>query len=127
MDTTAAATQAGVTVSTVRAWCRRGVIAAAKRAGKWVIEAASLAYRISLGARRIDRTREFLDELGMQIDGAADNYATAALKTMLAKARARDTQHLGGVPAGQVNLTDKQWTAIERSISFQIGCLAAEY
>lgn len=48
MNTTAAATQAGVTVATIRAWCRRGVVAAAKRAGRWVIDAASLAYRISL-------------------------------------------------------------------------------
>lgn len=51
MDTTAAATQAGVTVATIRTWCRRGVVAAAKVAGRWVIKAASLARRIALGRK----------------------------------------------------------------------------
>lgn len=50
MNTTTAATQAGVTVATIRTWCRTGVIAAAKRAGKWVIDTTSLAYRINLPA-----------------------------------------------------------------------------
>lgn len=47
MDTTIAAKQAGVTVATIRAWCRRNVIGAVKRAGRWVIDEASLAYRIA--------------------------------------------------------------------------------
>lgn len=46
--TTEAARQAGVTVATIRTWCRTGVIAAAKQAGKWVIDTASLTYRITL-------------------------------------------------------------------------------
>ncbi|MGW6912616.1 hypothetical protein ACWGB8_02140 [Kitasatospora sp. NPDC054939] len=45
---TNAAAQAGVTVDTVRDWCRKGVVAAVKQAGRWVIDAASLAYRIKL-------------------------------------------------------------------------------
>jgi hypothetical protein len=48
MDTTTAAQQAKVTVATIRTWCRIGAVAAAKKAGRWVIEAASLAYRVSL-------------------------------------------------------------------------------
>jgi hypothetical protein len=48
MDTSTAAQQAGVTVATIRAWCRRNVIGAIKIAGRWVIDAASLAYRITL-------------------------------------------------------------------------------
>lgn len=48
MDTVTAAQQAGVTIATVRAWCRRNVIGALKVAGRWVIDAASLAYRITL-------------------------------------------------------------------------------
>ncbi len=52
MNTTAAATQAKVTVATIRTWCRIGAVAAAKVAGKWVIDAASLARRIEIGARR---------------------------------------------------------------------------
>ena len=52
MNTTAAATQANVTVDTIRTWCRKGVIAATKTAGRWIIDAASLARRIAIGARR---------------------------------------------------------------------------
>lgn len=52
MNTTAAAAQAKVTVATIRTWCRTGVIAATKTAGRWVIEAASLARRIAIGNRR---------------------------------------------------------------------------
>lgn len=52
MDTTTAANQAGVTTATIRTWCRIGAVAAAKVAGRWVIEAASLARRIALGVRK---------------------------------------------------------------------------
>ena len=55
MDTTTAAAQAKVTVATIRTWCRIGAVAATKQAGRWVIETASLAYRISLSARRAAR------------------------------------------------------------------------
>lgn len=50
--TAAAAVQANVTVTTVRAWCRSGVIAAVKAAGRWAIDTASLAHRIAIGAMR---------------------------------------------------------------------------
>jgi hypothetical protein len=53
MNTTTAAkaaAQAGVTVRTVQAWCRTGAVAAVKQAGRWVIDTASLAYRIGLPA-----------------------------------------------------------------------------
>lgn len=52
MNTTAAATQANVTVATIRGWARAGVVAATKQAGRWVIDAASLAHRIAIGQRR---------------------------------------------------------------------------
>jgi hypothetical protein len=55
MDTTTAATEAKVTVATIRNWARRGIIAATKTAGRWVIDAASLARRIEIGARRAAR------------------------------------------------------------------------
>ncbi|GAB2695747.1 helix-turn-helix domain-containing protein [Kitasatospora kifunensis] len=48
MDTIAAAKQAGVTVATIRTWCRRGAITATKTGRRWVIDATSLAYRINL-------------------------------------------------------------------------------
>lgn len=55
MDTATAAQQAGVTVDTIRHWCRIGAVAARKTAGRWIIQAESLAYRISLGVRRRPR------------------------------------------------------------------------
>ncbi|MFE6868290.1 hypothetical protein ACFVFS_17210 [Kitasatospora sp. NPDC057692] len=48
ITTSNAATQAGVTVDTIRTWCRTGAVAAIKQAGRWIIDAASLAYRIAL-------------------------------------------------------------------------------
>ena len=49
MNTTAAAAEAQVAVTTIRTWCRAGVIAATKRAGRWIIDTASLAARIAIG------------------------------------------------------------------------------
>ena len=49
MNTTAAALEAQVTVATIRTWARRGVIAATKQAGRWIIDTASLAARIAIG------------------------------------------------------------------------------
>jgi len=57
MNTTTAATQANVTIATIRTWCRRGVIAAAKTAGKWVIDTASLTARIAIGAMRARKAK----------------------------------------------------------------------
>lgn len=52
MDTTTAAQRAGVTAATIRTWCRKGVVAAIKCAGRWIINASSLAYRITIGKER---------------------------------------------------------------------------
>jgi hypothetical protein len=52
MNTTAAAIEANVTVATVRSWARHGVITATKTAGRWIIDTASLARRIAIGAMR---------------------------------------------------------------------------
>jgi hypothetical protein len=57
MNTTAAALEARVTVATVRTWCRRGVIAAVKLAGRWIIDTASLAHRITIGAMRARKAK----------------------------------------------------------------------
>ncbi|MEE2054668.1 helix-turn-helix domain-containing protein [Nocardiopsis tropica] len=48
----AAAQLADVTLSTVYTWARMGAVAAHKAGRRWVINAASLAHRISLGIRR---------------------------------------------------------------------------
>jgi hypothetical protein len=50
--TAQAATTAGVTVATIRTWCRKGVIAATKTGGRWVITTTSLARRIAIGQYR---------------------------------------------------------------------------
>lgn len=52
MNTTTAATEAQVTIATIRTWCRRGVIAATKTAGRWIIDTASLTHRIAIGAMK---------------------------------------------------------------------------
>lgn len=52
ITTAAAALQAGVTVATIRNWCRNGVVAATKRAGRWVIDTTSLTHRIAIAAMR---------------------------------------------------------------------------
>ncbi|MFF9309869.1 hypothetical protein ACF1BS_03070 [Streptomyces sp. NPDC014748] len=52
MNTTAAALEAHVAPATVRSWCRRGVVAATKQAGRWIIDQASLTHRITIGAMR---------------------------------------------------------------------------
>ncbi|MEU3447267.1 hypothetical protein AB0H29_08550 [Streptomyces thermolilacinus] len=61
MNTTAAATQARVTIATIRTWCRRGVVTAVKAAGRWIIDAASLARRIEIGARRVNQPADTSD------------------------------------------------------------------
>lgn len=52
MNTTTAAKTAKVTVATIRDWARRGIIAATKTAGRWIIDTASLARRIAIGAMK---------------------------------------------------------------------------
>lgn len=57
----AAATQANVTTATIRAWCRLGAVAAAKQAGRWIIDTASLARRIAIGAMRTRKATPVID------------------------------------------------------------------
>lgn len=62
MNTATAAAKANVTAATIRAWCRRGVIAATKEAGRWIIDTASLARRVEIGARRVPDTTHTIHE-----------------------------------------------------------------
>lgn len=57
MNTTSAALQANVTTDTIRTWCRRGVITATKQAGRWIVDTASLAARIAIGAMRTRKAK----------------------------------------------------------------------
>ena len=61
MNTTAAATEANVTVATIRTWCRIGAVAATKQAGRWIVDAASLARRITIGAMRTRKQANVLN------------------------------------------------------------------
>jgi hypothetical protein len=69
MNTTAAATEANVTVATIRTWCRIGAVAAVKQAGRWIIDTASLAARIAIGkmkrpARKVVYSIETMTAIG---------------------------------------------------------------
>jgi hypothetical protein len=57
MNTTAAAIEANVTVDTVRTWCRIGAVAAVKQAGRWIIDATSLAARIAISKMKNRRSK----------------------------------------------------------------------
>lgn len=71
MNTTAAAAKAGVTVATIRHWCRYGAVAATKTAGRWDISEASLDHRIALGRKhRMDSTAKY------QVTEGTNRYGT---------------------------------------------------
>lgn len=69
MNTATAALEAHVTVATIRHWCRAGVVKAAKTAGQWIIDAASLARRITLSKPAV-KTVVFTAETMVAIGGS---------------------------------------------------------
>jgi hypothetical protein len=74
MNTTAAALQAHVTAATIRAWARRGVIAATKTAGRWIIDTASLAHRIAIAAMRTRKAAPVTDQPTYLLTDDKDHY-----------------------------------------------------
>lgn len=80
MDTTAAAQTAGVTAATIRIWCRRNVIAAIKVAGRWVIDTASLAYRLTLKKKAMTQPLQPLSRIGYERALHAIGRRSAAVK-----------------------------------------------
>ncbi len=52
IDTAAAARLAGTTTAVVRAWCRRGAVAAVKAGRRWTIQLSSLLHRLNAGLPR---------------------------------------------------------------------------
>jgi hypothetical protein len=70
MDTTTAAQQAKVTTATIRTWCRIGAVAATKQAGRWIIDAASLARRIALTPRKTTKKIAYSVETMTAIGGS---------------------------------------------------------
>ncbi|MFD8777569.1 hypothetical protein [Streptomyces sp. NPDC059916] len=95
MNTTTAALQAHVTTDTIRAWCRRGVITATKTAGRWTINATSLARRIAIGAMRARKQASMALDLtatytAVLIPGEAPTTITPTIKR-------RQTPHAGNI------------------------------
>jgi hypothetical protein len=106
MNTTAAAAQAGVTVATIRAWARRGVIAATKTAGRWILDAASLAHRIAIGILKRRTQRE---APVTEVTPAADRKAVrAANKAAANEARTRVLAAITAAGLPLLSGTDKQ-------------------
>lgn len=138
MNTTTAAQTAKVTVATIRDWARRGIIAATKVAGRWVIDTTSLAHRISIGARRAalkvaasydaDSTASYIEEVQEDAIHSASTGSTAALKQLLGWVKTRNVAAVMGhqFDCEGVYLTADQWSRLERCVSLQLGCVGAE-
>lgn len=97
MDTTAAARTADVTVATIRLWARRGIVAATKTAGRWDIDAASLARRIAIGRRTFKLDRRAALALGGR-EWQTDRHHRIYFNEWLSHA---DGIHLTGSSTGQ--------------------------
>lgn len=72
-------------------------------------------------------TAQFVDDLLDAVDATHRcRDSVAATTGIVAAIQRRDTQHLGGVPADQVHLTDAQWAELERVASLTRSCHRAE-
>jgi hypothetical protein len=138
MNTTAAATEAHVTVATIRTWCRIGAVAAVKQAGRWIIDTASLAARIAIGAikarkeHRMTATpqpdpataRELIAEINMSVAQAVQVDSVPGLRSLLAYVEARDIAAF--VDPEGVHPTEEQWNTAAAYITSQISHLNSE-
>jgi hypothetical protein len=95
MNTTAAATQAGVTIPTIRTWCRIGAVAATKKAGRWIIDAASLAARIAIGAMKRPARQETNPVLDLNATYTAALIPGEAPTAITPTIKRRSTPHAG--------------------------------
>jgi hypothetical protein len=109
ITTSAAAALAGVAISTIRTWCRKGAVAASRTTGRWMIEARSLTRRINLG-RGIDgdaqpapltEVKGTVPEVA-DIETAARAYEQARVETnTAARAKKGAAKILDKTPDGQ--------------------------
>ncbi|MGW2740531.1 hypothetical protein ACWC4D_40860 [Streptomyces sp. NPDC001288] len=97
MNTTAAALQANVTVATVRTWCRRGAVAAIKLAGRWIIDTASLAHRIAIGALKRPTRQEAATVIDLTATYTAALIPGETPKTITPVIKRRSTPHAGNI------------------------------
>ena len=86
MNTTTAAAQAGVAVATIRTWCRRGIIAATKTAGRWDIDSISLTRRITIGALRARKAKPVTNPTGKIVQMRTGYYGVRGDAATLAAA-----------------------------------------
>jgi hypothetical protein len=94
MNTTTAAAEANVTVATIRTWCRVGAVAAIKRAGRWFINAVSLAHRIAIGAMRARKQTAVTIDLNATYTA---NLPGEGLATITPVVKRRSTPHAGNI------------------------------
>ncbi|MDJ0345230.1 hypothetical protein QMK19_03790 [Streptomyces sp. H10-C2] len=137
MNTTAAATEAHVTTATIRTWARRGVIAATKTSGRWIIDATSLAHRIAIGARRktikavaviADLTTDYIEVVMDSAYHAADVRSLAGLHKLLTDVKTRNIAAImGNIDPARVHLDDAQWAQLAKQVSLQAGGVLAEH
>jgi len=77
----AAAELADVARATVYTWCRMGAVAARKAGRRWVIDAVSLAHRISLGIRRTRQENTMTKPAPLSRDAYETECATHGWRT----------------------------------------------
>lgn len=94
MDTTAAALQANVTTATIRTWCRRGVVTAIKQAGRWTVDASSLAARIVIGAMRTRKATHVIDLNATYSGQLLPDEAPRTFTVMVKQRVSPDGEHL---------------------------------
>lgn len=87
MNTAAAAIQANVTTDTIRTWCRRNVVSAVKKAGRWIIDAASLTRRITIGATRARKAQTVAIDLNATYTANIPGYDGPVTMTPTVKRR----------------------------------------
>lgn len=129
MNTTAAAIKANVTIDTIRTWCRIGAVAAAKAAGRWVIDAASLAHRIAIGKMKAARTtpphnRDLDIAIGEEVAQAHYIGSAAGLRASLAHI---ENRNIGAfIDPTNLRISDTQWNDLTAWLRTEIANLGGE-
>jgi hypothetical protein len=129
MNTTAAATEAKVTVATIRTWCRIGAVAAVKQAGRWIIDASSLAARIVIGQMKTARStparsRDLDIAIWQEVAQASYVGSAAGLCNALAHVEAHNVGAFIN-PAG-VRISHAQWNDVATWLRSEIANLTRE-
>lgn len=130
MDTTTAATQANVTIATIRTWCRRGVIAAVKQAGRWTIDPASLNHRIEIGKMKAARTtpaRSHDLDIAISEEVAQAHYVGSAAGLRAALTRIEDRNAGAFINPAGVRIPDAQWNDLAAWLRTEIANLGGEH